>query len=200
MSTSLLLGCLQWHSAFSQGVPHEANVWKRQWQGTMRQIWGLDAPAWGASQIEAESAWRDGRTSSAGAMGLAQFIPSTAQGMERLYPGLASMGRYSPKWSFYANGILMRDLYREFGKDRDKCNGIMLSGAGYNGSPSTLRKEIFLCTTDLKCDVRLWEDIAKKSARAPQHWRESRNYVARITRREPSYAAESWGVAFCVER
>ncbi len=163
------------------------------------QVWGLDLPAWLAGQVQQESGWRDGLTSSAGARGLTQFIPSTAEGMERLYPGLAGMGRYSPKWAFYSQSLLMRDLFLEFGKDRTKCQGLKLASAGYNGSPTTLRREIALCSASWPdCDSRLWdENVAVKNARANHHWRESRNYVSRISRSERPYSLAGWGTAYC---
>src|SRR5687768_7077731 len=131
----LLWACLLFPSPSSGEVPHEARVWKRQWIGTMRQIWGADTPAWMAAQIGQESGWRDGLTSSASAKGLCQFIAPTAAGVERQYEGLASLGRYSPKWCFYAQGLLMRELYQDYDEDRDRCNGIKFAGSAYNGGP-----------------------------------------------------------------
>lgn len=180
-------------------IPRAAAQWKRAFIKAQREVWGLNTPAWLAAQVGQESGFRDGLTSSVGARGLTQFMPGTAAGMERLYPDLVALGRYSPQWAFRAQALLTRDLYREFGKDRDPCNGAKHTLAGYNGSPSTLRKEVALCAADFpNCDSRLWdENVATKRARIPAHWHESRTYVFRIMQREKAYADSGWGVLFC---
>lgn len=189
-------------SASAFEVPREAQAWKRQYLVAARQVWGLELPAWQAAQLGQESGFRDGLTSSAGARGLCQFIGPTAAGIERQYSGLASWGRYSPRWCFFAMSLLNRDLLQEFGRERDKCQGAKFTLAGYNGSPTTLRKEAALCAADFpRCDSRLWdENVAIKTARAAHHWRESRTYVTRIMRNEQAYADQGWGVIYCPRR
>lgn len=179
-------------------VPPEARAWKRQYLGAARQVWGLDLPAWQAAQVGQESGWRDGLTSSAGARGLCQFIPATAAGVERQYAGLESWGRYSPRWCFYAQSLLMRELFHDYRPDRDECSAIAFAGSAYNGGPTMLRREIALCVTDPICDHEHWsENVETKNARAGWAWRENRSYVHRITVREPVYAASGWGRAYC---
>lgn len=163
-----------------------------------RQVWGLEAPAWLAAQVGQESGWRDGLTSSAGARGLCQFIPATAAGIEQQYVGLAGWGRYSPTWCFYAQALLMRDLFADYRPDRDRCNAIQFAGSAYNGGPTMLGREIALCHVDPDCDARFWdESVATQNARAGWAWRENRAYVFRITQREPLYAAAGWGARYC---
>lgn len=195
----LALLCLP---ANGQSIPLEAAQYKRPFLKAVRQVWGLDAPAWLAAQVGQESGWRDGLTSSASARGLCQFIEGTASGIERQYAGLASWGRYSPAWCFYAQSLLMRDLFRDFAVGRNECDGIKFAGAGYNGSPSTLRREIALCVADHpNCDRRLWsENVATKRYRAVNYWQENRGYVFRITRNEPLYESDGWGRAYCKGR
>jgi hypothetical protein len=95
----------------------------------------------------------------------------------------------------------MRDLYGDFNEGRDDCNRIKFAGAGYNGAPATLRREIDLCAADRNCDVHLWsENVATKRSRAIPYWQENRSYVSRITQREGIYAADGWGAASCKGR
>lgn len=181
-------------------IPDASRTHKRSYLSAVQSVWGLNSPAWLAAQVEAESGWRDGLVSSANARGLCQFIPSTAAGMERLYPGLANQTRYSPYWCYYAQSLLMRDLYKQFKPGRDECNGIKFASAGYNGAPSTLQREIAVCLTDKLCDPTRWDaNVAIKTSRKPEHWKENRNYVARIARREPTYVQDGWGIGYCTK-
>jgi soluble lytic murein transglycosylase-like protein len=181
----------------AQTVPPEARAWKRLYIGTVRQVWGASLPAWLAAQVGQESGWRDQLTSSAGAKGLTQFMPRTAEGMEEKYPHLSSLGRYSPKWAFYAQALLMRDLYHDYAPGRDRCEVIKFAGSAYNGGPVALNREIGLCGGDRNCNPTKWEDVAAKVSRAGWAIRENRNYVARITAREGLYAQSGWGAAYC---
>lgn len=192
-----LLACSP--SAYSQlTVPPAAAEWKRLFTNAYRNVWGLAPPAWLGAQIGQESGWRDGLTSSAGARGLCQFIHATAGGIESQYSGLAAWGRYSPEWCAYAQALLMRDLYRDYQPGRTRCDGIKLAGSAYNGGPAALNREIGLCGQDRNCDPTKWTGhVERKHSRAGWAIRENRGYVARITAREPVYAAAGWGVRFC---
>jgi soluble lytic murein transglycosylase-like protein len=182
-------------SAFD--IPLEADRWKRQYLDQVNQVWGLRTPAWLASQVGQESSWRDGLQSSAGARGLCQFIEGTAEGIEKQYSGLAAWGRYSPRWCFYAQALLMRDLYGDYEEKRTRCNAIRFAGSAYNGGPRMLARETAICLTHEDCDPYDWEGVAKHNARASWAYRENRDYVRRITERESIYAALGWGVHYC---
>lgn len=94
----------------------------------------------------------------------------------------------------------MRDLYREFGKGIERCDGIRFAGSAYNGGSTMLNREIALCVVDKDCDPETWEGVATKNARAGWAYRENRGYVFRITQRERMYAATGWGSAYCPRR
>ena len=177
--------------------PVKAHAWKRAYLSAARQVWGLELPAWQAAQVGQESAWTDGLTSSAKARGLCQFIEATARGIEAQYEGLAAWGRYSPQWCFYAQSLLMRDLYRRYREGRTPCDAIRFAGSAYNGGPTMLGRETALCLTHADCNAFTWEGVSAHNARAPWAYRENRSYVARITTREPPYAATGWGRAYC---
>lgn len=199
-TAALLLSLLAWLGwpSESEAVPRAADKYKRQFLGAYREVIGLDHPALLGAQVEAESAWIDGQVSSARARGLCQFIEPTALGIEKQNPGLGALGRYSPAWCARAQAYLMRDLFTAFGYKRTPCSGWLISLAGYNGSPSTLRKEILMCDATPGCDSNRWfEHIATQRARAWVHWNESRAYVMRIFSRETDYVAAGWGASVC---
>ncbi len=179
-------------------LPETSKAHKRAYLSIISSVWGINYPSWLASQIDAETGWREGLTSSANAQGICQFIPDTAESMEVLIQGLDGLPRYSNYWCYYAQLILMRQLNQAYKINRDECNSIMFASAGYNGAPKTLNSEIQMCIEDKGCDPLKWrEHVATKRARAERYWRENRNYVRRIDRREELYAQDGWGRVIC---
>ena len=70
-------------------IPRAAERHRAELIRVSRAVWGLEAPvAVFAAQVHTESWWRNGTVSSAGAQGLAQFLPSTA-----CRPGTGTGGR-----------------------------------------------------------------------------------------------------------
>ncbi|EDF3789750.1 transglycosylase SLT domain-containing protein, partial [Salmonella enterica subsp. enterica serovar Montevideo] len=68
-----------------------------------RLEWGLSAPvADFAAQLHQESGWRPDAVSPAGAQGLAQFMPATADWISQLMPGLNSREPFNPAWAIRA--------------------------------------------------------------------------------------------------
>ncbi|EPE8237953.1 transglycosylase SLT domain-containing protein, partial [Escherichia coli] len=68
-----------------------------------RLEWGLSAPvADFAAQLHQESGWRPDAISPAGAQGLAQFMPATADWISQLMPGLNSREPFNPAWAIRA--------------------------------------------------------------------------------------------------
>jgi len=180
-------------------IPRAASQWKKAWLKAQREVWGLRHPAWLAAQVGQESGWRDGLTSRVGARGLCQAMPATARGMERLYPDLQSLGRYSPQWCFRFQALLMRDLFRTYKDVRDDCNAIKFAGSAYNGGPGMLNREIGLCHKDKDqgCRYEEWAHVSKRNARAMWAFEENRDYVYRISLRSKFYAAAGWGAYYC---
>ncbi|WP_163769991.1 transglycosylase SLT domain-containing protein, partial [Proteus mirabilis] len=68
-----------------------------------RLEWGLSAPvADFAAQLHQESGWRPDAISPAGAQGLAQFMPATADWISQLIPMLSSREPFNPAWAIRA--------------------------------------------------------------------------------------------------
>jgi soluble lytic murein transglycosylase-like protein len=196
-----LAACLALACSLSgaQDIPWAAAAFKRDFIRVNRAVWGPANPAFPAAQLEAESGFRPDAVSWAGARGLAQFIPATAEAMDRDYPGLSSLARYSPLWSLWANALLDRDLYRRYLPDRTRCDGVQFALSAYNGGPTRLDREIALCGADWPtCDGRQWsENVETQRDRSAAAWQENRTYVAKVVRREPAYASAGWGVRWC---
>lgn len=92
----------------------------------------------------------------------------------------------------------MRDLFKNYRPDRDRCNGIKFAGSAYNGGPTMLGREVAICKTHKTCDTEHWdENVSTMNARAAWAWKENRGYVFRITQREEGYAKDGWGTAYC---
>lgn len=82
-----------------------------------RLEWGLSAPvADFAAQLHQESGWRPDAISPAGAQGLAQFMPATADWISQLIPMLSSREPFNPAWAIRAGrqgGSVHRITFRE---------------------------------------------------------------------------------------
>ena len=69
-------------------IPRAAERHRAELIRVSRAVWGLEAPvAVFAAQVHTESWWRNGTVSPAGAQGLAQFLPSTAEWLPRAVTG-----------------------------------------------------------------------------------------------------------------
>ena len=89
------------------------------------QRWSVSAQLL-AAQIYAESNFNPFARSSAGAQGIAQFMPGTARGMGLRDP-------FDPAQAIDAQGHLMRDLLRQFGS-------VPLALAAYNAGPGAVAR------------------------------------------------------------
>lgn len=68
-----------------------------------RAEWGISAPvADFAAQLQQESGWRVDAKSPTGAVGMAQFMPATADWISHLIPELSVNQPFNPSWAIYA--------------------------------------------------------------------------------------------------
>lgn len=80
------------------------------------------------SMIEHESGWNPSAVSSAGAAGLAQFMPGTAAGL--------GIDPFNPKQSLFAGAQYLADKKAEFGNWRDALRAYNYGSAGARQDPS----------------------------------------------------------------
>ena len=92
-------------------------------------------------QIEVESNCKEGITAFDGGMGLGQFMPDTAEWMQKREKALqdisAQASPYSPAWSIRALILYDKWLY-----DSAHCQGWYFAFRSYNGGVGLLNKDI----------------------------------------------------------
>ncbi len=156
------------------------------------RAFGLDAPvALLAAQIRAESAYSATAYSTAGAQGMAQFMPNTARSMARLYPELRPANPRDPSWAFRAQALHMRDLVASYPSADTLCDRYAFALSAYNGGPKALDRERALATA-----TTVWfgaGGVEPQRSRTRANWNENRTYVRRILIDwEPDYSAAGW--------
>jgi soluble lytic murein transglycosylase-like protein len=144
-----------------------------------------------AAQIHQESRWRPDAKSAVGALGIAQFMPGTAQWIANLYPADLKPGApLDPNWAIralvrYDYWLLKRlSMYQE-GDERWAA-----ALAGYNGGLGWVQKDSKLTN----CNV--WFGCAElaQDGRTEASLKENRGYPERILHvLRPLYVAAGWG-------
>jgi membrane-bound lytic murein transglycosylase MltF len=182
----------------SAQVPDAARPYKRQLVANSRLVWGLDAPvaSFGA-QIEQESSWRPDVVSSAGAVGLAQFMPGTSSWISGIYRALADNQPRNPVWALRALVTYDRWLWERVTADND-CERFAMALVGYNGGLGNVWKEQALAERNGRSPGVWFGAVEHDCVRASWACRESRGYPRRIfTLLEPRYVAAGWGAGMC---
>lgn len=185
-------------------IPRDAEQYRRTLIRAAHAEWGLDAPiATLAGQVHQESAWRSTARSPAGAQGLAQFMPTTADWMAEIYP--ASLGPepqpYNPGWALRAMVMYDRWLY-ERNQATSDCHRWAFVLSAYNGGQGWVNRDRKLASAK-GADKLAWFDSVERfnSGRSAANFRENRHYPRAILQRwEPLYAAAGWGRGVCAER
>ncbi|MGB5281135.1 MAG: transglycosylase SLT domain-containing protein, partial [Arenicellales bacterium] len=131
---------------------------------------------WFKSQGIAESGLRNNVTSSVGAVGIMQIMPSTYADIHKKSPYLSSGTLTNPRWNIAAGIFYDRLLYKRWLKTLDRStteNDLYMTFASYNaghGKISSVLKKAKKQTGD----VDGWEDIKHQ---VPS---QTRHYVNRI--------------------
>lgn len=105
-----------------------------------RYFIGLDAPFhYFVAQIEVESACNPNITAFDGGMGLAQFMPKTAEEVHKQFKELQEfpLNPYDPRWSIRA-----MILYDKLCYEKTLCKGWYFAFRSYNGGIGNMNKEI----------------------------------------------------------
>lgn len=117
--------------ALALAQPEQSRQYRRMVTTAARAYGGLNAPVpMYASQIHQESMWRASARSRAGALGLAQFMPGTAQWMASIVgPG----DPLNPAWAVQAMVAYDGWLYDRAYPYETVCDRWAFALSGYNG-------------------------------------------------------------------
>ena len=184
----------------SAQIPPAANVYKSELIRSARVVWGIDAPiATFAAQVHQESRWQPSAKSPAGALGIAQFMPATAQWMQQAYPQRLKNGDpLNPAWSLLA--MAQYDLWlRDRTRARGNCDHWAMILSAYNGGLGWVQRDRKVALAS-GADPLLWFDSIEKfnAGRSAAHFKENRDYPRKILFRwEPLYRAAGWGTGVC---
>lgn len=180
-------------------IPREAYAYKSMLIRAGHAFWGLDAPcATFAAQIHAESRWRSGAVSPAGARGMAQFMPATAQWISGLYAHLSANEPANPAWAVRALVTYDRYLWDRL-DGSDDCQRMAKVLAAYNGGIGWVRRDEKLAARR-GLDRQQWFENVEcvNSGRSRAAKKENQAYPRRILLLlEPAYAAAGFGSGLC---
>jgi len=107
-----------------------------------RYFIGIDAPThYFMGQIEQESRCNEGITAFDGGQGLCQFMPATADDIQKREAALRELGAepmpYDPRWAIRALVLYDQWLYQ-----RTACSGWYFAFRAYNGGLGGINKDI----------------------------------------------------------
>lgn len=197
----LLFACVP---AIAAPIPAAAQQHQRLLTRIVQQEWGLNGSvAVIAAQIHQESTWRSDVDSHAGAQGLAQFMPATADWIVTLYPDLGHAAPYSPGWAMRAlvryDRHIMQRVKPWHARDVPLCDLWAFTLSGYNGGPGWIERDRRLAQDHGRNPDRWWEHVEHTTSRADWARNENRAYPRRILLElEPRYRAAGWhGEALC---
>lgn len=146
-----------------------------------------------AAQIHQESAWQPGALSWAGAQGLGQFMPPTADYVAKMHPQECSPANpFDASWAIRCSQLYLRQQISLARTPRTtECDAWAFGLRNYNGGLTWTRRDRAKAAAH-GADPDRWRAVQPFNAgRRPEAHRENTEYPVRIFRLQPSYA--SWG-------
>ena len=171
-------------SSAVRGIPQAALRHRAELTRNARSVWGLDAPvATFAAQIHQESAWRADAKSPVGALGMAQFMPATADWISKLFPEeLGAIEPYNPAWAMRALVTYDKYLWDHVAAATD-CHRMAFALSAYNGGLGWVHRDAKLAAGQGLASDCWWDAVETVNAgRSAANWRENRGYPKRILR------------------
>ena len=176
-------------------IPRAAQQYRTELTRSARAVWGLNAPiAVFAAQVHTESWWRNDTVSSAGAQGLAQFMPITARWLPSVAPETGKPAPFNPGWSLRALCTYDKWLWdREDG--RTPFDRMAFTLSSYNGGAGWVDRDKRLAAQRGLDNIRWFEHVATCNAgRRKSAFGENRAYVRLILQeRQAAYTRAGWG-------
>lgn len=181
-------------------VPAAAWQYRAEVTESALETFGPGAPiATLAAQLHQESAWRSDAVSWAGARGLAQFMPATADDMARRYAACSPANPFDPSWAIRCRDRYLYSLLRALRplnhSALEHCDRWAFALRAYNGGLGWInrdrrRSHAAGADADDWRVVALYNDGRRESAH-----RENREYPERIFALDARYAL--WGPRAC---
>ncbi|MBU1229549.1 MAG: transglycosylase SLT domain-containing protein [Proteobacteria bacterium] len=183
--------------AHAASIPPQAERYRPTLVRSARFVFGMSAPvAVLAAQVHQESAWNP-HAHSAYASGLAQFTPATVDTMRSAYaPELGGLSRAAapldPRWALLALCRYDARLLSMF-TGATPADRWAFALAAYNGGPGWIIRDRALARAQ-GLDHQAWfgQVEAVNAGRAPQFFRENRDYPRRILLRHQALY-RPWG-------
>lgn len=203
LSIAILLYVALFAPVHADTIPSAANAHRATLVRSAHYVIGMDAPiATLAGQIHQESTWRSDVTSRAGAQGIAQFMPATAQWMAEIYPNTLDKPQpFNPGWALRAMVQYDQWLYTRI-QASSPCDKWAMTLSAYNGGLGWINRDKKLASAS-GADELAWFDSIERfnSGRSAANFRENRDYPRKILLRwEPLYVRSGWGRGVCSER
>ena len=178
----------------ADSIPRAAQQHRLPLRQAAHMAWGLDAPvAVFAAQLHQESRWRPDARSPVGALGLAQFMPATAQWIGGLDLGLAHRTPTNPTWAVRALVTYDRWLWQRIPNAADDCQRMAYVLSAYNGGLGWVYKRQRLSPQPAVC-LRATCHINPGITAAAQA--ENQHYpLAILQQHQPIY--RTWGPGLC---
>jgi soluble lytic murein transglycosylase-like protein len=191
---AVVIGLLVLALSAEAQIPEAAWQYERTLTREAQAEFGINAPvARFAAQLHQESLWQSDVCSWAGACGLAQFIPTTAEWMAEMHPReLAPADPSDPRWAIQAQVRFNDWLYHRI-DTQDECARWAMTLSAYNGGIGWLGRDRRLAEA-AGADADQWfGHVEHYTTRADWAKRENRGYVIRILLNlEPRYADAGW--------
>lgn len=186
-------------TGIATSIPPRAQMYRADMTQSAFRVFGPGAPiAELAGQIHQESGWRCDARSKVGALGCAQFMPSTAEDMARRHPSeCAPANPMNARWAFNCRDRYMQSLLASttaFGaKPLSDCVRWWLALKDYNGGHGWTNRQ-------RRAAAAAGEDpddpavlAAFTAGRSVGNHKENTEYPERIFRAAQAYASAGWG-------
>lgn len=193
LAAFLFLGSVAITAASAQAIPRDAQRHQLTLKREAQRVWGLNAPvATFAAQVHQESRWRENALSPVGAVGLAQFMPSTARWIGGLYGDLRDVAPLNPTWAL--RGLVTYDKWLfDRVKADNECERMAFALSAYNGGLGWVYKRQRLSPQPGVC---LGGTCAINPGIAPANQRENEHYPNVILNKHQALYS-TWGRGAC---
>lgn len=180
-------------------APPASHQYRADMTRSALRVFGPDAPvATLAAQIDVESRWRPDARSPVGALGIAQFMPTTAADMATRHRECAPANPLDPLWGFRCRDLYMRRQMASLSDMADgltECDRWGLGSKGYNGGAGWVERDRRL-TAARQANPDRWAEVNRHNAgRSAAAFAENSRYFPKMLDRQRRYAA--WGRGVC---